>query len=393
MACILDLCWHSSRQRLAVSVWSLLCLGAHASDASLYRSKLSVAGDIRSVMLASIRTSWEQGTAAGSMLEFDDPEYSVFGSSSCISDGKFPLSTLQLAYSAVVRQSSDGRLSQEIGDAQDGAALDGASAGSAVLLALPDASRSNYWLDAADAQLDFILNVAPRTSTGAISHRVDSRQYWADGVYMGFPFIAYFGAVTNNATLLQIAYDQCRLYRDALILDGPTGKLWGHIYSDDTKEWIDKGIWGTGNAWAALGMLRVAVTIQKTEHSSDMASQIADLTSWIQEILDGEFAALTSDNLVPDYITGGPTFSDAASSAALASVAYRVAHLYPQQFGTNYTDVAAKVRDAVVGNVTSLGTLQPIVDPLNWAQTGLLSTESQAFGLMMFSAWRDWISA
>ncbi|KAG2123805.1 Six-hairpin glycosidase-like protein [Suillus clintonianus] len=381
--------------RLAVSVWSLLCLGAHAadySDASLYQSKLTVAGNIRSAMLASIRTSWEQGTAAGGILEFDDSEYSVFGSSPFVYCGISPLSTLQLAYSAAVRQSSDGRLSQEIGDAQDGAALDGASAGSAVLLgSFTDTSRHNYWLNAADAQLNFILNVAPRTSTGAISHRADSRQYWADGVYMGFPFIAYFGAVTNNATLLQIAYDQCRLYRDALILDGPTGKLWGHIYSDDTKEWIDEGIWGTGNAWAALGMLRVAVTIQKTEHSSMMASQIAALTSWIKEILDGEFAALTSDNLIPDYITGGPSFSDAASSAALASVAYRVAHLYPHQFGSNYTDVAAKIRNAVVGNITNLGTLQPIVDPLAWTQTGLLSTESQAFGLMMFAAWRDWI--
>ncbi|KAG0708427.1 hypothetical protein DFH29DRAFT_480120 [Suillus ampliporus] len=383
--------------RLTVGIWSLICIGAYAadsSDASLYQSQLGVAGNIRSAMLASIRTSWEQGTAAGGILEFDDPEYSVFGSSPFVSDGNFPLSTLQLAYSAAVRQSSDGRLSQEIGDAQDGAALDGASAGSAVLLgSCTDSSRHDYWWNAAYAQLNFILNVAPRTSTGAISHRVDSRQYWADGVYMGFPFIAYFGAVTNNATLLQIAYDQCRLYRDALLLDGPTGKLWGHIYSDDTKEWIDEGIWGTGNAWAALGMLRVAVTIQKTEHSSEMASQIADLTSWVKEILDGEFAALTSENLVPDYITVGPSFSDAASSAALASVVYRVAYLYPQQFGTNYTNVAAKIRVAVVGNVTNLGTMQPIVNPLDWTQPGLLSTESQAFGLMMFSAWRDWIGA
>ncbi|KAG2086547.1 uncharacterized protein F5147DRAFT_748606 [Suillus discolor] len=352
-------------------------------------------------MLASIRTrfSWEQGTAAGAILEFNNPEYSVFGSSPFVSDGNFPLSTLQLAYSAAVRQSPDGRLSQEIGDALDAAALDGASAGSAVLLgSLTDPSRYNYWLDAANAQLNFLLNVAPRTSTGAISHRVDSRQYWADGVYMGFPFIAYFGAVTNNATLLQIAYDQCRLYRDALILDGPTGKLWGHIYSDDNKTWIDEGIWGTGNAWAALGMLRVAVTIQKTEHSSDMASQIACLTSWIKEILDGEFAALTSDNLVPNYIIGGPSFPDAASTIALASVAYRVAYIFPQQFGKHYTHVAAKIRDTVICNITNLGTLQPIVDPLPdpfpyWNQTGLLSTEAQAFGLMMFSAWRDWIGA
>jgi hypothetical protein len=53
-----------------------------------------------------------------------------------------------------------------------------------------------------------------------------------------------------------------------------------------------------GNAWAALGMLRVAVTIQKTEHCSDMTSQIANLTSWIKEILDGEFAALVRRGLL-----------------------------------------------------------------------------------------------
>ena len=78
--------------------------------------------------------SWEQGTAAGGIVEFDNPEYSVFGCSPFASDGSFPLSTLQLAFSAAVRQTADGRLSQEIGDAEDGAALDGASAGSAVLL-------------------------------------------------------------------------------------------------------------------------------------------------------------------------------------------------------------------------------------------------------------------
>jgi hypothetical protein len=94
--------------------------------------------------------SWEQGTAAGGILEFDDPEYSVFGPSPFVSNGQFPLSTLQLAYSAAVRQTSDGRLSQEIGDALDGAALDGASAGSAVLLGkyhfvVPKNSISNYW--------------------------------------------------------------------------------------------------------------------------------------------------------------------------------------------------------------------------------------------------------
>ncbi|KAG6334806.1 hypothetical protein ID866_4278 [Astraeus odoratus] len=357
-----------------------------------YHHFVKTADFIRSAMLASIRTSWEQGTAAGGILEWNDPEYSVFGPSPFVPHDQFPVNTLQLALSAAVRQTSDGRLSQNINDGLDGAALDGASAGSAVLLgSFTDPSRASYWLNASNAELNYILNVAPRTKTGAISHRADSAEYWADGVYMGFPFIAYVGAVTKNGTLLQIAYDQCRLYRDALLIDGPTGKLWAHIYNDSDNSWVDKGIWGTGNAWAALGMLRVAVTIQKTTFYPSMKSQVSELISWVKEILDGEFAALTPENLVPDYLTGGPTFGDASSSTALASVAYRAATLWPELFCSNYTDTAAKIRNAVLGGITNLGTLSPVVNPLVWTETGLLSTEAQAFGLMLFSAWRDYL--
>ena len=69
--------------------------------------------------------SWEQGTAAGAILELDDSEYSVFADSPFKNKGQIPVSTLHLALSAAVRQTSDGRLSQQINDALDGAALDG----------------------------------------------------------------------------------------------------------------------------------------------------------------------------------------------------------------------------------------------------------------------------
>jgi len=230
-----------------------------------------------------------------------------------------------------------------------------------------------------------------RTSNGAISQRADGRQYWADGVFMGPPFLAYYGAVKKNQSLLQLAYDNCRLYREALLIDGPTGPLWAHIYDDDTKSWIDKGIWGTGLGWASLGMIRVALTIQKSNFSSEMTQQVDDLVAWTKQILDGAFVALTSDNLVPDYIAGGPSFGDSSASSALASVAYRGAKFFPQTFGANYTQKAAKIRDAVIGGVDSMGVLSPVVDPLTWNATGVLSTEGQAFALMMFAAWRDWL--
>jgi len=98
-----------------------------------------------------------------------------------------------------------------------------------------------------------------------------------------------------------------------------------------------------------------------------------------------------ADNLMPDYITGGPSFADCSSSSALASVAYRGAKYFPETFGSNYTLKAAEIREAVIGGVDSMGVLNPVVDPLSWNTTGVLSTEGQAFALMMFAAWKDWL--
>lgn len=97
------------------------------------------------------------------------------------------------------------------------------------------------------------------------------------------------------------------------------------------------------------------------------------------------------DNLIPDYIQGGPDFSDSSASAALVSVAYRSATLFPETFGVNYTKSAGKVRDAVIGGIDGMGLLSPVVDPLSFNSTGILSTEGQAFGLMMFAAWKAWL--
>ena len=99
----------------------------------------------------------------------------------------------------------------------------------------------------------------------------------------------------------------------------------------------------------------------------------------------------TPENLVPDYIQGGPTFGDAASSAALASVAYRSAVLNPAVFGANYTNTADKIRVAVTKGVDNLGLISPLVDPLSWSQEGKLSIEGQAFGLMLLAAWSAWM--
>src|SRR6266567_4107607 len=66
----------------------------------------------------------------------------------------------------------------------------------------------------------------------------------ADFVYMAPPFIAYFGALQNDSgglALMQIAYDQIRLYRQALF--DQNASLWRHIAYGSSE---DIGHWGTG---------------------------------------------------------------------------------------------------------------------------------------------------
>ncbi len=58
---------------------------------------------------------------------------------------------------------------------------------------------------------------------------------------MAPPFIAYFGALQNDIGLLQNAYDQIRLYRDALF-DSDVS-LWRHVV---WGPWEDSGHWATG---------------------------------------------------------------------------------------------------------------------------------------------------
>lgn len=68
---------------------------------------------------------------------------------------------------------------------QDGSAADPASIGFAVLLANWTGQSDHDYAGAAKDQLDFLYNRVPRTSDGALSHRVSEVQLWCE---RPFPF-------------------------------------------------------------------------------------------------------------------------------------------------------------------------------------------------------------
>jgi hypothetical protein len=131
--------------------------------------------------------SWEIGTRAQVLIEYFAPEFSVM-STNC----SFPLPTtapnldtpLKIAHS-VIAQKPENILPLF----EDSSAADPASAGTIVLIANWTGLREWDYAGAAEAQLDYLLNHAPRHQNGAISHRSDSIQLWyvRHAVHPGLP--------------------------------------------------------------------------------------------------------------------------------------------------------------------------------------------------------------
>ncbi|CAG7852733.1 SubName: Full=Uncharacterized protein {ECO:0000313/EMBL:CCA75834.1} [Serendipita indica DSM 11827] len=374
---------------------------------------------VRSRLSDVAKQSWELGTRAQVLIEYDAPAFNVLST-----DCKLPPNTTlsQSQSSAlstpfgIVRPivTSGGSVSNTQGNnaggdgaaasgslMDDGSAADPASLGVTVALAnwtKADDGGVRYG-DAARDELNFLLTKAPRSSEGAISHRTEKVQLWSDFVYMVPPFLAYYGALHSNTTIMDEAFNQIRLYRDQLH-DGESNNLWKHIVLGGSGE--DGGRWSTGNGWAAMGMLRVLGTYKA---SSDLGStygqSISTLSDWVQEILDGMYATVENSNtaLFTNYADRPSTFRDASSTALIAAATYRLAVLTDGKYVSRIPDAERARRELskyagdAGGHIDGSGWLSPVVDPHNFGQQGEHSPEGQAFVISMIAAYRDWNGA
>jgi hypothetical protein len=221
----------------------------------------------RSNLLELTAGSWELGTRAQALLEFDSLSYSALTVGASIppssNDPPSSLNSVLTVANVVVGNLKGVTPRPEALIAGDASAADPASIGVAVVLANWTGQGSdglNYSV-AASNQFEYLLTSAPKTGDGAISHRNEQVQLWyvhrsffiirihtrdciirSDSVYMVPPFLAYYGVITGNQSAISGAYNQCKLYRDYLRDDNASG-LWKHI---ELGTGVDQGHWSTG---------------------------------------------------------------------------------------------------------------------------------------------------
>ncbi|KAI3596725.1 glycoside hydrolase family 105 protein [Moniliophthora roreri] len=363
--------------------------------------------NVRRNLLQVANASWERGTATEALLELDWPALTVFRNTSIPPPAKLNATSQPTAVLKIVNETLATKKTNSLALVDsDGSSADPASLGVAFLLANWTRTNPSYtaYGDAVGKQLDYLLNHVSRSgqshpkfipadgcsntiaASGAISHRADETQLWADFVYMVPPFIAYYGALQgkNGTNLLQTAYTQCSLYRDAL---RDSNGLWRHVA---LGSWQDTTHWATGNAWAAAGMFRVLQTIEHSSVAKNFASHRSNLTDWVQEIISSAWKHQTKDGALLNVIDNSTSFIDTSATALLASVTYRMA-MYTND--TTHITNADRALALVQDNVDESGWLQQTVDPYIFStpsKSGSHSPEGQAFVLMLHAAWRDY---
>ncbi|KAJ4287373.1 hypothetical protein N0V90_012772 [Kalmusia sp. IMI 367209] len=328
--------------------------------------------------------SWEYGTVAEALLEWNDPDLSIWHNP--FPDGKVPTLNVEDVSALTYIEPHIRTNSTTLVDG------DGDPAALGIPALLIGKTDSAYW-DAATRQEQHLINDVPRWDNGAISHRENVAELWADFVYMVPPFLAYYAVATCDVSLLKESARQVKLYRDVLIQ--PSG-VWMHITGPEVQ---DYQLWSTGNGWAAAGAARVLATLKKSPYAEDTTAEQESLTSIIKSILDGAIELDTDESgLLRNYLNDTTWWGEISGTSILAATALRVAVLEPETFGSEYADWAVEKMGVVDGHIDAeegdnKGIVSPAINPLDWHDTTPYTTgspEGQSFVVLLHAAYRDW---
>ncbi|GAA5855095.1 hypothetical protein JCM3766R1_003679, partial [Sporobolomyces carnicolor] len=204
---------------------------------------------VQSRLAASAKDTWTAGTYGEALLELTYPSLSVFSPNFATATSSNPAQVVALVNTwESQRPTSSG--TQELAYVENGAAGDPPALGVPWIVAATSEggeAKAKLWEQARE-QLEYLLDAVPRTQDGAISHRPPSEkvQLWTDFMYMVPPFLAYYGVMSHNTSLVEEAYNQLKLYRKYLAASGSNALR--HVVLGD---WQDNGLWATGNGWAA----------------------------------------------------------------------------------------------------------------------------------------------
>lgn len=312
---------------------------------------------VKIALLSMLRYPWEQGVTSQAALELGDFEL-----------------TYLLARDAVQRQSKEGRLGAAFyrddvaifGD--DITVTDPASNGEAVQL-IGKQHEDDWFLDAAEKQLKWLLHLAPKTHDGILCHVINKKQVWIDSIFMALPFMVIMGK-----------YEEALLQLNGFIkyLWNKEKMLFSHIWDEEQNKFAAEDFWGVGNGWAAAGMAKMIRNMPDEEKNSK--EQIA---AQVLLLLEGCFAHQTEEKLFYNIIDDHSTFVETNLPQMLSYTIYSGAT--GGWLDKKWVIEADLIREAVYKKIDNHGLVHGVCGSPTFAESGI-AAEGQAFFLLMEAA-------
>lgn len=310
-------------------------------------------------MLAMQRRSWEQGLAGHALLAL----------------GRLDLAEV-LAIDAVANQMPDGRLA-DLGDLN---VVNGAAALEPVL-AIARRDDDPDLAAAAQRQVDWLVDTAPRADDGTLLHVLDRREIWSDTVYMVVPTLV---AVDRTDLALQQLSGHARRLQDRA-----TG-MFAHIWNEDEQRLTRPVAWGGGNGWVAAGCAR-AIHLLRPSGAWALprpATPVDDefvraATDCGRRVIDGCLRHRSKAGLFHDIIDDATTFQEVTLAAMLAYAALTGAA--DGWLPTEYEHVGRSLLETAAEHVGPDGLLRPACGTPAFDRPGI-SAEAQAWFLLAAAA-------
>jgi unsaturated rhamnogalacturonyl hydrolase len=130
----------------------------------------------------------------------------------------------------------------------------------------------------ADQVAGYLMEIAPRTSDGTLTH--DSQRVWVDTLLGTVPFLTKMSQISGNDVYIEEAITQT--IKHAEYLQDPDSGLYYHAWDETQCNPAGHIVWGRGNGWALLADVVVLSTTPDSHPShatilANMRNQAAGL--------------------------------------------------------------------------------------------------------------------
>lgn len=182
------------------------------------------------------------------------------------------------------------------------------------LLALYESTKDQQYLDAAQRQIEALVN-SPRTSDGGITPRYQARELWIDSTYLTCPFLVKFGQLTNQDKYIEEGVHQFEVHVAHLLDD--KADLARHIWCEVPNTFPQSTFWARGCAWlflAGIEMLDLLPSHPKAALFKDVTARTLNAMSKYQDA-SGYFRNTLDDPNSRLEASGGLMFAYAVPRA------------------------------------------------------------------------------